>query len=294
MIKKIRIIFFCALLAACSGRYIPEKILVEILYEMHLTDAIVITKGLSDIDSVKIYEPVAAKYGYRLNDINRTLMHYAMQNNKLPEIYAKVKTKIENEQLIYKPLARIEKLSKNLNPLVDSLIIATSVRIKRPFDLILDEQGVYDISANYCFFADDSTKNPRISVWLESTTRDSIQYQEISLEKDTLVKEYAFRITFKDAKYNRLKGFWLNFDEDPPKKPEVKDEKKTPPTRNRKFKPLSPAGKKSLQHLKINRMLIKYNFVESDTTRIIFPQPDTVFIKDSVFNKDTKIENEKM
>lgn len=282
MMKKFCVILFCALLGACSGRYIPEKILVEILYDMHLTDAMLTTDGLNDVDSMKIYEPIAAKYGYRFDDINRTLMHYALQNNKLPEIYGKVKTKIENEQSIYRPQARIEKLSQNLYPGVDSLTIASPIRSKRPFDLTLDEQGVYDISASYRFFADDSTKNPRISVWLESTTRDTVQHQEITLEKDTLVQEYSFRIIFKDPKYNRLKGFWLNFDEDPPKKT---NEIKPPQIRSKKNKPVPPPVKKPLQHIDIKKMLIKYNFEESDSTRVILPQPDTMFYA----SKDTAV-----
>ncbi|MDR0559453.1 MAG: DUF4296 domain-containing protein [Prevotellaceae bacterium] len=267
--KKIIPTLLLISLISCS-RYVPDSVLVDILYEMYLCDAVIASKGVPNEDSVKIYGQAVKKYGYSIEEIRKTLLHYAEKQDKLTLIYSDLSKKIEQEKQIYKPLARIEKLSSNIYTGTDSITSYSTFHTKRPIDILLEEKGVYYISANYFFYKDDSTKNPTISVWLESSVnKDSTaQKQEIALTKDTVAKDYMLRIEFKDEKYNRLKGYWLNFDENQPKKPAETVKSTKSKSKKKLKKDVEEKEKRYNQHCTIKKMLVKYSFEESDTTKV--------------------------
>jgi hypothetical protein len=153
---------------------------------------------------------------------------------------------------------------------------------KQNIEVRLSEKGVYDISASYFFFKNDSTKNPRMAVWLESAMhKDSImEKQEVSLIKDTVFVDYSLRVKFDDPKFNILKIYWIDFEQKPdsqkmeiaslPSKPVSSvrpvNSRITDPKRktNVKIKPDTATR----QHLIIRRKSVQYNFEESDTTKV--------------------------
>ncbi|MDR1897482.1 MAG: DUF4296 domain-containing protein, partial [Prevotellaceae bacterium] len=228
---------FIALLlvfVSCSKTLIPENTLAKILYEMYLTEAIIASQGelqSSVIDSTRVYEPIIEKYGYSLTDLRKTMIAYAAKKDKLPSVYEKVRAMLADEKRIYQPLARIEKLSKNIYIGSDSIMVKSRSFNKRPFNLItLTEQGIYDVSASFFFFKNDSTKNPKMTVWLESRLhKDSIVgKQEADLIKDSLFNHYSLKVAFNNPDFNQLKGFWLDFEE------KVDSTKLTKPDSNKK------------------------------------------------------------
>ncbi|MDR1130050.1 MAG: DUF4296 domain-containing protein, partial [Prevotellaceae bacterium] len=171
MMRRLYIVFILTVLISCSKqKIIPEKVLVEIVYKMQITDAVLSTHEPSIFhkDSMRIYEPVVEKFGYSLEDLRRTFLKYADQDGKLQSVLSEVSLKIENEKKIYQPIARIEKLSENMNIGADSVSVVSRTVNKHSVEIRLSEQGVYDISASYFFYQNDSTENPRMSVWLES------------------------------------------------------------------------------------------------------------------------------
>jgi len=269
-------IFIFTVFVSCSRqRIIPEKILVNIIYDMHITDAVLTTNESSLLfntnrDSIRIYEPLVEKYGYNLEDLRRTLLKYATKEGKLQSVHDKVVAKIEAEKNIYRPMARIEKLSKNLTIGADSVYIKIRTFNKRNIDVRLEEQGVYDISASYFFFKNDSTKNPKMLVWLESAlSKDSIMdKQEIELVKDSVFADYSARVRFNKPNYNLLKIYWLDFDESLiPKPAPIK-----PVDTKKQNKKQAEIKKDTItkQHFIIKNMTVKYNFEEtaSDSIKI--------------------------
>ncbi|MDR3246858.1 MAG: DUF4296 domain-containing protein [Prevotellaceae bacterium] len=289
--KKIYLIFALIACISCSNKKnIPEKILVEIIYKIHITDAVLTTRESSIYyrDSMRIYEPIIEQYGYKFDDLRRTLLDYATKDGKLQSVHDKVAKKIAAEKAIYQPLARIEKLSENMNVGADSVSIVSKTFNKRNIEVRLSEQGVYDVSASYFFFKNDSTKNPKMVVWLESKAhKDSIvAKQEISLVKDTVFTDYSIRVNFNDPNFNLLKIYWLDFDASPDDllkstaaKPTTATSTAKPQTNNRisnpkpVTKPKNPKTKSvkdtvTKQHFIIKRMTVKYNFEESDSTKL--------------------------
>ncbi|MDR1886725.1 MAG: DUF4296 domain-containing protein, partial [Prevotellaceae bacterium] len=155
MIKKVCIVLIFTALVSCSRhRIIPEKTLAEIIYRMQITDAVLSSHESSVFhrDSMRIYEPVVEKFGYSLDDLRRTFLKYAAQDGKLQSIHDQVAKKIANEKNIYQPLARIEKLSENMNVGADSIAFVSRTPNKHNIEVRLSEQGVYDVSASYLFY----------------------------------------------------------------------------------------------------------------------------------------------
>jgi hypothetical protein len=281
MLKKVFIVFILTALVSCSKqKIIPENVLAEIIYEMYITDVVLLTRESSIIrhkDSLKIYDPVVEKFGYSFDDLRRTFLKYTAEDGRLQSVLNKVAKRIEAEKNIYKEPARIEKLSENMNVGTDSVSIVSVTMNKQNIEVKLSEKGVYDISASYFFYKNDSTKNPKMAVWLESAAhKDSImEKQEISLAKDTVFTDYLARVRFNNPKFNILKIYWIDFEQKPdllkpeisaslPAKPAntriVNQKKKT----NVKIKPDTTTR----QHLIIRRKSVKYNFEESDTTKL--------------------------
>ncbi|MDR1169972.1 MAG: DUF4296 domain-containing protein [Prevotellaceae bacterium] len=281
MTKKTFIVFILTLFVSCAKqKIIPENTLAEIIYQMNVVDVVLSAREapfIRDRDSMRIYEPVVEKFGYTLDDLHNTFLKYISVNGKLQSVLKKVVEIIENEKNIYREPARIEKLSENMNVGADStMIISKSINVQ-DIDVKLTEQGVYDISASYFFYRNDSTKNPKMTVWLESrTVKDSvIEKQEISLVKDTVFTDYTLRVHFNNPDFSVLKVCWLDFDrESDLKKP------KTPaslpatsagrqiPGQGKKANVKVKPDTATRQHLVIRRKSVKYNFEESDTTRM--------------------------
>jgi hypothetical protein len=272
MTKKFYIAFLLIVFTACSGqKIIPEKTLINIIYEMYIVDAVLLTHDSRSLykDSLRIYEPVVERFGYSVDDLHRTLLKYTAKDGKLQSVIDSVIKKVTSEQDIYRPVARIEKLSENMHVGADSISIVSKTVNKYNTEIILSEQGVYDISASYFFHKNDSTKNPRMAAWLESRTfKDSItNKQEKILKKDTVFSKYSVSVKFSDPSFNILKIFWIDCDVKEPA-PAGRE----PVTRN-------PVGKRTVSTLKkakvktdtitkqnyiIAKMSVRYNFEKSD------------------------------
>ncbi|MDR1340046.1 MAG: DUF4296 domain-containing protein [Prevotellaceae bacterium] len=276
--RKFCIVFILTALISCSKqKIIPENTLAEIVYEMYITDAVLATHEPSIFhrDSMRIYEPVVEKFGYSLEDLRNTFLKYTGQDGRLQSVLAKVGKKIEDEKNIYQPVARIEKLSENMNVGADSISTVSRSVNKHSAEIRLSEQGVYDISASYFFYKNDSAKNPRMSVWLESKAfKDSVMdKQEISLIRDTVFRDYSAKVKFSDPTFNILKIYWLDCDNEPETIKPL-----TPTSQQAANRRIAGARKKTgtkikpdtttRQHYIIKGMTVKYNFEESDTTRL--------------------------
>jgi hypothetical protein len=164
-----------------------------------------------------------------------------------------------------------------MNVGADSIAFVSRTPNKHNIEVRLSEQGVYDVSASYLFYKNDSTKNPKMAVWLESRAhKDSIvDRQEINLVKDTVFTDYLIRVKFNNPNFNILKIYWMDFDKEPDLlKRETLASLPKSPANNRivgsRKKPGAVIKPDTTirQHFIVKRMSVKYNFEESDTTRM--------------------------
>lgn len=80
-VKKIVAFAAAVLLGACTApKIIPDKELVLIFHDIYLVNAYVNYSGIN-IDSLNIYEPVFAKYGYTSEDIQYTIGNFAKRKS---------------------------------------------------------------------------------------------------------------------------------------------------------------------------------------------------------------------
>lgn len=261
----------CLFNSSCSNRerVIPDRKLVDIIYEMYLFDAIIMNNGLHADDSTKVYDKITSKYGYTVNDLNNTFKVYALDDDKLKNIFNKVNEKIVAEKAIYEPLAKKEKLLENKYKSNDPINVNSSGFKPQAINIRLDETGVYDISAEYLFRKDDSTRNPKMEVWFTSRNfRDSVvNKQTIDIEKDTVFAEYSLKINLTDTEFNVLKGFWLDFDKDSARIEKALNARSDKNAKNKKDTLYK-------QNYVIRDLKIKYNFEESDSIKVDDDNPD--------------------
>ena len=235
---------------------ISDDKMADIVGDMYLAD-VVAESGMRMYvpgDSVKIYAPILARYGYDLNDFNHTVLTYADEPNRLQDLYKKVEERLKAKQEKYKPQARIEQLSANLWTRVDSMKINVNRFFdKKKFDVELKEPGVYNVSAEVKFALDDSTKNPRMTAWLTDKNDSVTGKQEIPLAKDTTYQRYNIRLVFDEKSFNKLKGCWMDYDSVLVVKI---------PKKKRKEKNDSIKGR---QQVYFRNLSIKYDFAASDS-----------------------------
>ena len=269
-----------AFFAGCGGgpRIISEEKLTDIISDMYLADAVSESnmEMYTENDSISLYAPILAKYGYNLKDFNYTMVKYSAESERLQDLYKSVEWMLKARQEKYKPLARIEELSANHWTKADSIKININrLFTKRDFDAELKEPGVYNISTEVYFFADDSTKNPRMAAWLADKNDSVIEKREVELIKDTIYNSYNISLVFSEQnkKFNKLKGYWLNYDTVLIKTLSKRELRK----RKREIWD-SIDGK---QHINFRKLTIKYDFAASDSIK----KADSVRIADSLKTK---------
>ncbi len=183
------ILFILSLLTvSCSSRntkldtknLIPEKELISLLIDIHLTDGLLsipyINTSYSALDSITPYLQVIEKHGYTKRIMDNTMKYYYLKNpKKLNQIYDIVLGKLsEMESLVekesYIEQARLSNLwhgkdfyaQPSLNDIDSTEINFTATN-----------QGFYNLSFTTTVYPDDQTVKSRFTVY--SVSPDSLE-----------------------------------------------------------------------------------------------------------------------
>ncbi|RLD54005.1 MAG: hypothetical protein DRJ01_18620, partial [Bacteroidetes bacterium] len=85
---------------------IPEAKMVEIIYDLHLTDATIgikhINKRTKTKKIVKYYSSVLKKHGYTRSQFDESIKYYSINPDKLNNIYDKVIQELSKKQELIK------------------------------------------------------------------------------------------------------------------------------------------------------------------------------------------------
>ncbi len=92
---------------------IPKETMVDIYYDMYLTDqSISINKLHKETDSLLIYAPIFKKYGYSFEEYTSSVNSYLQRPDKFTKIFTEVKQRFEKRlKELDDSLALINKLS---------------------------------------------------------------------------------------------------------------------------------------------------------------------------------------
>jgi hypothetical protein len=172
---------------SCSGRkakldsnnLIPEKQLISILVDIHITDGLLslpkINYKYTVLDSITTYYHVIEKYGYTKEAMDKTMKYYFIKNpKKLNKIYdivlgrlSEMESRVEKQS--FAEQARISNLWRGKDfyalPSVDK---QDPARI----DITLSNSGFYKLVFTTTVYPDDQSFNPQI--FLYSVSPDSL------------------------------------------------------------------------------------------------------------------------
>ena len=159
---------FLLLLSACARhKIIPDDTLAQIFHDAFLTNAYIGSEGVKT-DSLRIYEPIFARYGYTTDDVHYTIGNFSKRKSaRLGDVVERAIEMLEREGKIYNQevavLDTIDNVARRTftrTVLADSLIRVGSLRDTARLSFTLDvEPGEYSLSLKY--LVDSLDRNQR-------------------------------------------------------------------------------------------------------------------------------------
>ena len=198
---------------------IPKSKMTDILFDMHIADgsraanANVGKDNYARRDSTMLYSPILSKYGFDIDDFNKSIKYYAERPQKMREMYEDISMRLKAMRDKYAELSIQERKDKNLWNGADSLYIdSDSTYSKFDFDIPVKGAGTYILSADINFGDNDSTYNPRVIAWfeIEEYTDSIIGKKEIPLSKTQ--KTCTLRLNIQDTSMAYVKGLFFEYD----------------------------------------------------------------------------------
>lgn len=164
--------------ACVRHKIISDEELAHIFHDAFLTNAYVSTERLS-LDSLNIYEPIFARYGYTTEDVQYTIGNFSKRKSaRLGDVVEKAIRMLEEEGLRYEHevavLDTIDNVARRTftrTVLADSLVRVRSLRDTARLHIRLDSllPGEYNLTVNYLVDSLDRNPGLRGSAWLIRT-----------------------------------------------------------------------------------------------------------------------------
>ncbi len=196
---------------------IPRRVLVPLLVDMHIADAIalntIVSNQFGGLDSTILYQTVLEKYGYTKDDLVQTLEYYSSKPEKLIAIYDDV-------------FSELSKQSEKAKKLYSATTVAQTYHIWKPnkkrysvhgdtvlyppvFDISIDTTGTFVLSAKIKLTSKDESINPRILAYFYNPLKDSLEnriyFEELSLLKSIYMREYTLLQECYDTSLSKLR-----------------------------------------------------------------------------------------
>lgn len=168
---------FVLLLSACARhKIIPDDTLAQIFHDAFLTNAY-IGNGNVRTDSLRIYEPIFARYGYTTDDVHYTIGNFSKRKSaRLSDVVERAIDLLEAEGKVYNRRVAILDTIDNVacrtftrTVFADSLLRVGSLRDTARLTFSIDvEPGEYRITAHYLIDSlDRNRRGVKATVWLE-------------------------------------------------------------------------------------------------------------------------------
>lgn len=226
MKRIFRITLFALLLVAAGActrhKIIPDKQLALIFHDAFLTNAYLGTERI-DIDSLNIYEPIFAGYGYTTEDVYYTIGNFSKRKSaRLGDVVEKAIEMLEAEGKYYSRevavLDTIDNVARRAFTRTiysDSLIRVASLRDTARLKFVFDVQpGQYDLSLKYRIDSlDRNEKGLRGSMWLERRDSTRANVYATTLRRNR-TETFSRRFT-ADSSHCRLHIDFVDFREKP-------------------------------------------------------------------------------
>ena len=188
-------------LAACDGpKAIPDKDLVKIFHDAFLANAYVVECKTNE-DSLLLYEPILARYGYTVEDMRHTVSTIASRkSSRLSDLVGDASTMLEEESKMYnyqlRVLDTVDNVAKRKYTRVmhsDSLIRVRRISDSTKLQITLKDivPGEYSVEFEYYIDTTDENRNSRIEAYLKLNDGTQAHRHTMMLSR------------YRDAKYQR-------------------------------------------------------------------------------------------
>ena len=244
--RRIVRIFLCMFLLVLAGacarhKIIPDRKLAQIFHDAFLANAYIGSEQV-DIDSLNIYEPIFAGYGYTTEDVYYTIGNFSKRKSaRLGDVVERAIEMLEREGKIYNQevavldtIDNVARRSFTRTVYADSLIRVGSLRDTARLRFSVDVRpGEYNLSLKYLVDSlDRNDKGIKGSVWLERRDSTRTGVYTTTLRRN---REETFSRRFVvDSSHRRLRIDFLNFTGKPQRPSVTVTDLKvefTPPTR---------------------------------------------------------------
>ena len=168
---------FAVLFAACARhKIIPDDKLAQIFHDAFLTNAY-IGNGNVKTDSLRIYEPIFARYGYTTDDVHYTIGNFSKRKSaRLSDVVEQAIKLLETEAehldrevSILDTIDNVARRTFRRTLYADSLVRVTRLRDTARLRFVFDSirPGDYTIAFDYLIDSLDENTQLRASVWFE-------------------------------------------------------------------------------------------------------------------------------
>lgn len=223
--KKNLLLAFCIVLFAgsCSRHeIIPDKELAQIFHDAFLTNAYLGAKQISS-DSLRLYEPIFARYGYTTEDVYNTIGNFSKRKSaRLGDVVERAIDMLEEEGKRYDREVAILDTIDNVaqrtftrTVLSDSVIRVKTLRDTSLLNFSLDvEPGEYRLSLEYRIDSlDRNTREIRGAMWLDRSNGARDNIYSVPLRRNRT--ERLTRRFTADTMHRHLRISLLNFSGQP-------------------------------------------------------------------------------
>lgn len=219
--KKTLLLAFCVVLFAgsCSrNRIIPDGELAQIFHDAFLTNAYLSAETVP-ADSLRLYEPIFARYGYTTEDVYNTIGNFSKRKSaRLGDVVERAIDMLEEEGKRYDRAVAILDTIDNVaqrtftrTVLSDSLIRVSSLRDTSLLNYSVDvTPGEYRLSLEYRVDSlDRNTREIRAVMWLERSNGKRDNIYSVPLRRNR-TERLSRRFT-ADTMHRHLRISLLNF-----------------------------------------------------------------------------------
>ncbi|MBW6501386.1 MAG: DUF4296 domain-containing protein [Bacteroidales bacterium] len=224
------LIIFAIVSGSCDGRksrserkgLIPENILVDVLTDIYLADGLLTLPRMRYVvsakDSLETFSDAIGKYGYTLDEMEKTLRYYFVKKPKsLIRIYDLALGRLsEMESRFVSEATQVRLRMEDLWPGEKSYFMPDPFGDDPPgLDLELKEPGTFSLSFSLTIHPDDQTIDPVSGLFLYYPARpDSLQTDHLSTLryiKDGREHSYSILKTLPRGATVYLRGWFVDY-----------------------------------------------------------------------------------
>lgn len=217
--KKSLLCLLATLLLAPACRHhtiIPDRELAQIFHDIFLTNAY-IQERHPRVDSLMLYEPVFARYGYTTEDVQYTIGNFSKRKSaRLGDVVEQAIAQLEEEGLRLEHetaiLDTVDNVARRLTR--RTLYASPSIHVRALKDtarlcwsIPVPEPGDYTISLDYRIDSLDQNRVMRAAAWFEGDEPGRTQYRATVLTRHRR-EHFEQTLTADTAARRLIVDFW--------------------------------------------------------------------------------------